>query len=215
MSGPAIIAVIGMGMGAKTAIEGIKEGNIAKAVMGGVGAYLGATGLSNIAAGSAGATEALGTEAAAAAATEATAGAATDAAATAATDAAAAGTIPAEGLAPTQLASFGKVAPGALPASSVGEGITASAPAAGPGFLSKAGDWLNKNQTLGYGLMQIGGQALSGYSAAEMQEKQAEELRKQEDAKRARIGYQPEVGFLKRYEYNPATAAWSPRNGTA
>lgn len=48
MSAPAIVAglkFIGAAMAAKTAIEGLKEGNLLKAVVGGVGAYFGVTGL--------------------------------------------------------------------------------------------------------------------------------------------------------------------------
>ncbi len=48
MSAPAIVAglkFIGAAMAAKTAIEGLKEGNLLKAVVGGVGAYFGATSL--------------------------------------------------------------------------------------------------------------------------------------------------------------------------
>ncbi|WP_372831008.1 hypothetical protein, partial [Pontibacterium sp.] len=48
MSGPMIMAgikLVGGVMAAKTAVEGIKEGNLLKAVAGGVGAYMGFSGL--------------------------------------------------------------------------------------------------------------------------------------------------------------------------
>lgn len=45
MSVETAIAVVGTVMGAKAAIDGIKEGNLLKAVVGGVGAYFGATSL--------------------------------------------------------------------------------------------------------------------------------------------------------------------------
>lgn len=238
MSGPAIaIAVkfVSTFYAMKTAADGVREGNLAKAVIGGVGAYFGATSFGTTAAGSAAgqtaqseATAALGTEAGNAAATtmqqgaaeagaqaggQAAGGAATSApAATTGLDTAAAqngermwtlndgtnGSLVPANQAPPAYRSFG-------PGPGGGGG-------SGGGFLSDASEWINKNQTFAGGAMQLGGNLFAGYAQGEMMQKQIDELRRQEnqrradeEARRRRMEAQGDIGFLQQYSYNPAT----------
>lgn len=216
MSGPAVmIAVkfISTMYALKTAADGVREGNIAKAVIGGVGAYFGAN--------------SFGTEAAASAAGET---ASSKAAAELGTEAGnAAATTMQQGAAEAGAQAGGQAAGGAAtsaPSATTGlntsaadaAGQAASTPATtqsvaeGKGFLSDASDWINENQTLAGGAMQLGGNLFAGYAQGEMMQKQIDELRRQEnqrradeEARRRRMEAQGDIGFLQQYSYNPAT----------
>lgn len=194
MSGPAIAAV-GLVLSAKTTYDGLKEGNLVKAALGGVGAYLGATNLAANAGASAtaAATEELGTEAA---------------------KSAASGMVEPAALAGTDIAAGGKTAMDA------GIAAQAAPPVAEPvGFLAKAGQWMEKNPTLAFGTMQAGGNLLSGYAQGEMAQAQIDEARRIEDQRRKdeeqarkRREYWAPTGFLSKYQYTPLTGG---ANGTA
>lgn len=211
MSGPAVVAVLqfaGTALSMKTVVDGIAEGNLVKAALGGVGAYMMGQGL----VGGAGA-EVPASEAAKSVAYRDLGTATGDKAATmmgaqeVAKDAAGNQMWTLADAAKTGGASIGSGNVAANVGGNVASNVGANT-AQSSGFL----DWMNRNPVPTYGLMQAGGSLLSGYAQGEMAQKQVDELRRQdrirreeEAARRERIGNQGDIGFLNDWNWSPYT----------
>lgn len=214
MSGPALGVVIGM-FSAKTAIDGLSEGNLAKAVLGGVGAYMG---LSSVAA-TPGATlesktlEATGTEAGKSAASDIVTSSVDKASSAPSADS----VIGAE-TSGKEMWTLDKASPVQATTEAVGPGpgfvpkgvtTTVSPPPQETGFL----DWANKNPVIAYSALQAGGGLLSGYAQGQRQQELLDQMRKDESERRYRMGTQGSVGFLNNYSYSPQKGTWEAKNG--
>lgn len=178
MSVPVALAMVGTVMGAKTAIEGLKEGNLLKAAVGGFAAYSGVQGLQGLNAATA-------TTAGGSASVADTAAGATNMA----TVNGAAGSEALE--AATQKGLLEGVADGAAQ-------TTTTSGAGGESWLSKAGSWMEKNPTQTGMIAQTAGGLLSGMS----QDEQYEALLAEKEAERKRRGA---VASSGRVQFNPTT----------
>lgn len=203
---------------AKTAVKGLKEGNLAKAVIGGVAAYYGFSSLA--ATSTAAQAGTLGSEAGTSAANAGAQNAATQTAQNLGTQA----TEQAATQAATQQAGGGLINSASVTAPTAAEqygmqqaelakaaysGANTITPAGGSGILSKSMAFAEKNPMLTFGAMQLGGQALAGSAEQDWQEKQLKEQRRREDEARQRRGYfaVPDTGAVR---YNPRTGQFEP-----
>ncbi len=233
MSGPFITAAVQFVAGAysaKSAIEGLNEGNIAKAVMGGVGAYAAFSGLGTTtanAAQGAGAQEALqagmGSEAASSAANESMVqnllGSAGEVGSGFEMAGDTLGTTASGGLGVTtgmESASEGlgnMAASGGFETATIGKESTGILGNAGPfaakesGLLSQVGDiWGGMDPITKYGAMQLGGGMLKGHAQEELLEKKWDREERLDDEERRRKGYTPNTQqLLSNYKYIPGT----------
>lgn len=210
MSVATAIAAVGTVLAAKSAIEGIQEGNLLKAVVSGVGAYYG---MSTLQAGAAAAS----TNAAGAAASDTAVNAATDTALQATADQAAttatastttAGANGASGIASGVNAGISSAAENATKNALAGMGEQATG---STGLLdtlsnwgSSASQWAEKNPMAASGIVQMGGGLLQGYS----QEKQSDEEMKALEESRRRRQLTGNTSFMQRQYFNPTTGAF-------
>lgn len=214
------IEIISTAYAVDTMVKGIEEGNMTKAVLGGVGAYLGFSSLGTIGSTAGEAAAAGGTEAGASAlsAEQAAAQAATDASMTAPLEQAGGEAVAGQaGQAATQSAAAETAAVGAgsAGANAGGTGLLNTAAEKGggqvaeKGLLSSIGDWAQNNQTLAYGAMQVGGNALAGSAKQDWEEKMIKEAREREDMlaaqSRKRRGYWAPNPVSTKSIYNPRT----------
>lgn len=239
MSGPLVIPVLQFvsgAIGARTAMKGLKEGNFAKAILGGVTAYMGFSGL---AAGSTSAVaEGLGTEAGKAVANETVAQSAaagvpgaTELATSQVGSAGTAGLAVQPAVADTIGAAAGNVsAPSALgtvagqTAEQYGasqaalaragySAANATAPAlansGGSGFINSASNFVKSNPLLAYGGMQVAGSMMAGSGEQDFQEKQIADQQRREDEARKRREYWAAPSTVNT-RYDPRTGQFVP-----
>lgn len=218
-----IIEFVGTAYAAKTAVDGIAEGNWKKAVIGGVGAYLGASGLVGdlgTAATTADAAAANGTQAGAAMAADAGTGAAAGVAGSAAGDISGLGASAAgDGSMLSSLdTASGQVLGDAAPAASntlassyaasqapsaMTPAIAAAPSAAGQG--TGLLDWAHSNPMLANSMLQMGGAALAGSAQQDWQQKLIDEQNQLNAESRARKGYWAPSAAPMSLKYNPRT----------
>jgi hypothetical protein len=204
MSVATAIAAVGTVLAAKSAIEGIQEGNLLKAVVSGVGAYYG---MSTLQAGAAAAS----TNVAGAAASDTAVNAATDTALQATADQVATTTVGANGasgIASGVNAGISSAAENATKNALAGMGEQATG---STGLLdtlsnwgSSASQWAEKNPMAASGIVQMGGGLLQGYS----QEKQSDEEMKALEESRRRRQLTGNTSFMQRQYFNPTTGAF-------
>ena len=224
------IKLVGSVMAAKTAVEGIKEGNLLKAVAGGVGAYMG---VSNLAAGASGVSSATGTALDAATETgSATASASAAEGVTALTEMGgmdgalnnAAESLSGGVSLNPELVSFNDslgagmndISSVVIPDSStylqnnLGDMASKITPAVQPGgglletlgeYGGKAMDYMEKNPMVALSAAQMGGGLLQGMS----QEKMMEEKWKRDDEERRRRAATADTRFLSKLTYDSST----------
>ena len=200
MSAPAVVGVIqfvSTVYAAKTMVDGLREGHLAKAVIGGVGAYMGVSALAS----GAGATGA-----GAVGASGAKDVGIQNAARTVGTGATGAEAIQAGAGMQMGSASGGQfMSSGMAEGVTTGLGSTASA-GGGKGLLSSAGKWISDNPKQAYGLMQVGGQALSGYAGQKHEKKLLAGERRREDEERERRNtWAPSPSYRQGRTFNPET----------
>lgn len=210
MSVAMALTAVGTVLAAKSAIEGIQEGNLLKAVVGGVGAYYGMTGLQTGAA-------AASTNAAGAATGNATIDAATNTALqsgteqaiTAGTNAAASatanGATGASGIAGGVNAGVGGTMQSATSSTLAGLGEQAVSSPSLLGTLkdfgSSASTWVNENPMAASGVMQMGGGLLQGYAQGSQHD---DEMKALEESRRRRQ-LTGNTSFMNNQVFNPAT----------
>jgi hypothetical protein len=213
MSDPVtIISAVSMVMGVKTALDGAMEGNLFKAVVGGVSAYMGGSGLtaaqsSTNAAGAAGG----GVDAVSGTVMDAS-NVVTDAATNTALDSATSLSSDMTNLAGNG-ASFTGVDPNlASFASENGAALNNALPEVGASFADKVSDmgggllgFAKENPTLISGGMKMAGGLLQGYG----QEQLYKEKWKRDDDERKRRSTSANTDFLSRLQYNPTTGKFA------
>lgn len=211
MSVPAVIQFISAAYAAKTAIDGAREGNYAKAIIGAVGAYMGFSGLASGAAGTAAGTA--GTEGAKnVAVREGAREVSTQAASDAAGSAAASTATQAAGTeASGQAAAAGISSGSSQVGQEVGQEVVKDAAKdvatkESGGLLSSAGQWVKDNPKEAYGLLQMGGNALAGYSSAKREKDATNERNAREDQQRERENSWVTLpSYRQGRRYNPET----------
>lgn len=224
------IKVVGGLMAAKTAVEGIKEGNLLKAALGGVGAYMSFSGLAGAGEGGLGAESfrELGTETG-----EAIADGMADTAANAATDGSL-GTI-AEGVSSTvQDAASGlgtaassegtglleTISSGAESlANTASDGLTKIGEGANNLFSGSEGGIFDKGGLLGSdyakgqllsGGMQLAGGYMQGNAMEDKAKWELAEARKDYEQQRARRASTADMSFLDNLQWNPQSGRFEP-----
>ncbi|WP_372835841.1 hypothetical protein [Pontibacterium sp.] len=232
MSGPMIMAgikLVGSVMAAKTAVEGIKEGNLLKAVAGGVGAYMGFNGLAGAGGAGVSATKDtaldVATKSGSATAPASGAGGITALSEMGGLDGAlngTAGSLSGGVSLNPELVSFNDslgagmndISSVVLPDSStylqnnLGDMASKIAPVAQPGgglletlseYGGKAMDYMEKNPMVALTAAQVGGGLLQGMSQEKMQEAQW----KRDDEERRRRSTTANTNFLNKLTYDP------------
>lgn len=220
------IAIVGTVLSAKTALDGLKEGNLLKAVAGGVGAYFGASAISGGLGGAAGSSADVvsGTaEGASGTLADQTVGANMADKFAAAGDVAGISSQNAmEGAGFANGASIsgdaslnaslgdlaGKAGASSEFAGGAGIGSGAAIAPKGPGLLDRLGefggdavDWVNKNPMAASGALQVGGGLLQGMAQEDMLDQKLAAL----EASRQRRQLTGATPFLRDTRYNPKT----------
>lgn len=189
-------------MAAKTMLEGVKEGNLGKAVIGGIGAYMGLSSLGTAASASQAASEA--------AAQGATNGAGAAVATNLTSDAAA---VTADGLANAGTEAAASQAGNIAAANSGTAAAEVGAKVAEPSFIDKVGAaWNGTDSATKYGMLQIGGGMLQGSAQEDMLHDKWDRDERLDSESRARRGYVAGRGLLSRQRYNPQTQQWEETN---
>jgi len=207
VSGPLIVPImkfVATAYSAKTAVEGIKERNFGKAILGGVGAYMG---LNSLAAGTAAAGEQVAGQAVA-----------SNVGSEAAMDSMSNALAPS--VAPAVEAGAVDVATNSVGSGIVDSGmqnlfsspppiVSTPVQAAGEGIISSVAGWTKENPMLAYGGMQLAGSALAGSAQEDLQNERLEEQRRLEEESRKRRSYWAPSDLAGK-KYNPRTGQFEP-----